>query len=242
MIRGIKQKIDELTQKHIEDMESIYSIHPYWINRDSEGDEKKIIRRALIAQLFSLKDTELVNWPDSEEWKSIKTRITALFNILEKLGCFILRKGAVESYYKFEPNTTYNGKPSAAAAEVSHWEEKTNEDICEQYDDIIRSLRYAALEKDVDESFAVKKELLSELALVLGILDDISTEKEILSAIKQAKGNTKTLFDYKLISENDKRGVEISLKSRIMDVTGFPFKAFKGDNVNQIVDDNIHAI
>lgn len=241
MIRNIKQKIDELTRKHKDDMESIYSIHPYWINRDSEGEENKIIRRALIAQLFSLKEVELTKWPDTEEWKSIKTRITALFDILEKLGCFILRKGAVESYYKFASNTTYNGKPSAAAFEVSHLEEEMNEDICRQYDDIIRSLRYAALEKDVDESFAVKKELLSELALILGILNSVSTEKEILSSIKQAKGNMKTLFEYKIISENDRRGVEISLKSQIMDVKGFPFKAFIGDNVNQLVDNNIHS-
>lgn len=51
-------------------------------------------------------------------------RINVLFDILENLGCFILRRGAVESYYAFSPNTTLNGKPSAAANEVSYWEEK----------------------------------------------------------------------------------------------------------------------
>jgi hypothetical protein len=33
--------------------------------------------------------------------------------------------------------------------------------------------------------------------------------------------------------------VEISLKSEIIDVSGFPFKAFIGDNVNQVIDINI---
>ena len=44
----------------------------------------------------------------------------------------------------------------------------------------------------------------------------------------------------KIINESNRQGVEISLKSVIIDVTGFPFKAFIGDNVNQIIDANIH--
>ena len=76
----------------------------------------------MIAQLFTVSEAELVTWPDSQEWISLKKRIAVLFDILEKLGCFILRKGAAESYYAFSPNTTFNGKPSAAANEVSYWE------------------------------------------------------------------------------------------------------------------------
>ena len=87
----------------------------------------------------------------------------------------------------------------------------------------------------------MKKELLSELALVLGILHSVDTDTELLSNIKQVKGSTESLFDYKLIKENGNRGVEISLKSKIIDVSGFPFKAFTNDNVNQIVDNNISS-
>ncbi|MBQ9718253.1 MAG: hypothetical protein IJV76_09690, partial [Clostridia bacterium] len=61
----------------------------------------------------------------------------------------------------------------------------------------------------------------------------------ISAAIKQAKSNAQSLFNYKLIQENDRKGVEISLKSQIIDVEGFPFKAFDGDNVNQVVNTNI---
>lgn len=239
MIRDIKTKIDELIRTHKENMGNIYEHHPYWINRGPEADEVDSVRRALIAQLFTVSEDSLSTWPNSEDWKSIKTRITVLYDILEELGCFVLRRGAVESYYAFVPNTTFNGKPSAAALEVSHLDEITDERICEQYSDLVRSLRFAALDKTVDESFAVKKELLSELALVLGVLHKVSTEKELLSNIKQAKGSTESLFEYKIINENNRQGVEISLKSEIIDVNGFPFKAFVGDNVNQIIDTNV---
>lgn len=45
----------------------------------------------------------------------------------------------------------------------------------------------------------------------------------------------KSLFDYKIINENGRLGVEVFLKSKIINVSGFPFKAFVDDNVNQIV-------
>lgn len=92
-----------------------------------------------------------------------------------------------------------------------------------------------------DESFAVKKELLSELALILGILPQVSTEKELLSCIKQAKGSAESLFDYRIINDSKRLGVEISLKSEIIDVDGFPFKAFVGDNVNILIDERIQS-
>ena len=241
MIRDIKTKIDELVQSQKEKMVMIYNQHPYWVNRDPEADDDKIIRRALIAQLFTVSADELATWPDPQEWTSLKKRITVLFDILEKLGCFILRRGAVESYYAFSPNTTFNGKPSAAANEVSYWEDKSNEQIYAQFSDIVRSLQFAALDKTVDESFAVKKELLSELALILGILPQVSTEKELLSCIKQAKGSAESLFDYRIINDSKRLGVEISLKSEIIDVDGFPFKAFVGDNVNILIDERIQS-
>ena len=241
MIRDIKTKIDELVQSQKENMVMIYNQHPYWVNRDPEAENDKIIRRALVAQLFTVSADELATWPDSHEWTSLKKRINVLFDILENLGCFILRRGAVESYYAFSPNTTLNGKPSAAANEVSYWEEKSNEQIYAQFSDIVRSLQFAALDKTVDESFAVKKELLSELALILGILPQVSTEKELLSCIKQAKGSAESLFDYRIINDSKRLGVEVSLKSEIIDVDGFPFKAFVGDNVNILIDERIQS-
>lgn len=239
MIRDIKTKTETLINTNKDDLNTIYENHPYWINRDKEAEENKILRRAMVAQLFTVSDAELESWPASSEWKSLKVRINVLMGILEELGCFVLRKGAVESYYATASNTTYNSKPSAAALEVSGLQEKENEEIKIQFADLIRALEYASLDKKVDESFAVKKELLSEIALVLGILEDGSSDKEIFSAIKQAKGNAESLFNYTIIEDENHKGVEVSIKSKIIDVEGFPFKVFVGDNVNQIVNTHV---
>lgn len=79
------------------------------------------------------------------------------------------------------------------------------------------------------------------IALILGILPQVSTEKELLSCIKQAKGSAESLFDYRIINDSKRLGVEVSLKSEIIDVDGFPFKAFVGDNVNILIDERIQS-
>lgn len=240
MIRDIKTELNKLIRTNRANMTNIYEQHPYWINRDLETEESKIVRRALIAQLFTTNEDNLSTWPATKEWKSIKTRVAALYDILEELGCFVLRRGAIESYYTFASNTTFNGKPSAAVTEISGLKDYSDEQISSMYNDLIRALKYAALDKTVDESFAVKKELYSELALVLGVLKDDVTEAGLYSVIKQAKGSAESLFEYSIVHEDNRYGVNISLRSEIIDVDGFPFKAFVGDNVNQIIDTKVH--
>ena len=92
-------------------MVTIYESHPYWVHRDPEVNADKIIRRALVAQLFTVTGDTLSTWPNTKDWKSIKARITALYDILEELGCFILRRGAIESYYAFAPNPIDTATP-----------------------------------------------------------------------------------------------------------------------------------
>lgn len=114
MVRGVKAKISELIMANQVELTSIYESHPYWINKSSADDMGKVIRRAVVAQLFNVTSEALQGWPNSNDWISLKVRINTLLSTLETLGCFILRKGAIESYYQFAPNTAYDEKPSNA--------------------------------------------------------------------------------------------------------------------------------
>lgn len=234
-VKSVKSALDKMIQTHKEIMSPIYQNHPYWINRDSELDEDKIVRRAMVAMLFTENDDSIATWADFDEWGKIKRRLTALFDSLEELGCFVLRKGAVESYYLHSPNTTFNGKPSAAALETTELASDNDTQVQEKYSDLLRALQFTALDKTVNESFAVQKELLSELALILGVLNEETTEAQIISAIKQAKGINSSLFDYHIIKDDARLGLEVCIKSNIINVTGFPFEIYQGDNVNQVV-------
>lgn len=239
MIQNVRDEMTKLVDANQDGLAPIYESHPYWSNRKPSDDATKAIRRAVIAQLLSSSQESLAQWPDADVWCSMQISLDNLLSSLEKIGCFVLRKGAIESYYQFAPSTTYDEKPTKAVEETSNLQDQSEAYIREKYGDIIRALEFVALTKKVDESFAVKKELLSELALVIGMLPRISDTKELYAAIKQAKGNNDSLFTYDPINENGRLGVNVSIKSEIIDVSGFPFRIFCGDNVNDVVERTI---
>ena len=239
MIQNVRDEMTKLVDANQDRLAPIYESHPYWSNRKPSDDATKAIRRAVIAQLLSSSQESLAQWPDADVWYSMQISLDNLLSSLEKIGCFVLRKGAIESYYQFAPSTTYDEKPTKAVEETSNLQDQSEAYIREKYGDIIRALEFVALTKKVDESFAVKKELLSELALVIGMLPRISDTKELYAAIKQAKGNNDSLFTYDPINENGRLGVNVSIKSEIIDVSGFPFRIFCGDNVNDVVERTI---
>ena len=239
MIQNVRDEMTKLVDANQDRLAPIYESHPYWSNRKPSDDATKAIRRAVIAQLLSSSQESLAQWPDADVWCSMQISLDNLLSSLEKIGCFVLRKGAIESYYQFAPSTTYDEKPTKAVEETSNLQDQSEAYIREKYGDIIRALEFVALTKKVDESFAVKKELLSELALVIGMLPRISDTKELYAAIKQAKGNNDSLFTYDPINENGRLGVNVSNKSEIIDVSGFPFRIFCGDNVNDVVERTI---
>ena len=239
MIQNVRDEMTKLVDANQDRLAPIYESHPYWSNRKPSDDATKAIRRAVIAQLLSSSQESLAQWPDADVWCSMQISLDNLLSSLEKIGCFVLRKGAIESYYQFAPSTTYDEKPTKAVEETSNLQDQSEAYIREKYGDIIRALEFVALTKKVDESFAVKKELLSELALVIGMLPRISDTKELYAAIKQAKGNNDSLFTYDPINENGRLGVNVSIKSEIIDVSGFSFRIFCGDNVNDVVERTI---
>ena len=50
-------------------MVTIYESHPYWVHRDPEVNADKIIRRALVAQLFTVTEDTLSTWQNGKVLK-----------------------------------------------------------------------------------------------------------------------------------------------------------------------------
>lgn len=240
IVRNIKSTINQsISEEHFHELQKIYETHPYWVNKDKDLETDKAIRRAVIASLFSSSDAEISDWPSYSDWKQLKVRLNTLFDDFEKLGCHILRRGALESYYMYSPNDVYSEKPSSAVNEVSKLQDDNPEDINQQYSDVIRALKSVSELSVIDEGYAVKKELLSELALVLEVVAHSPDTKDLYAAVKLVKGNSQSLFDYSIVTENEKKGIKVDINSKILNVVGFPFKVFPGDNVNDIVSKNV---
>lgn len=243
LIQGIKTKLAELTCEEKRDgIKEIYESHPYWKKNETEQDASKRIVRSMLAMLFSSDLDTIEKWPESEQWKQLKIRAEVVFNDLEMLGCYILKRGAIESYYNSMPNDVYEEKPTKAVAETSWLKDKEESFIKDKYRDIINALERVSETCEIDEGYAVRKELLSELALAIEVLSKAKDEKDIYAEIKRAKGQSSTLFLYNIICEDNKKGIKVELKSDILNVKGFPFIVYPDNNVNEIVSKNIMHI
>ncbi len=244
--RGIKNSLGELIKRHDGVISSHYSNHPYWI-KEGQMDEDRaelVRRRAVVGTMFIKGKDGVASWPDGVEWKSLWVRIHSLFDKYAQVGCFILRKGAIESYYRHVENTEYDDKPSKAIEEASGISGERDEDVRSWYADIVRAIEHIAICEKIDESNAVRKELLSEIAVAINELQskgESVTTMDLLSAIKNVKGSASPIFKYSIVNNEGRLGIEVSLKTTYLDVQGFPFVVYIDDNVNAVVSTSVKS-
>ena len=247
MVHGVKTDLDNLMRRTYQNLVPIYKSHPYY-KKESETElnansEKRMqtIKRALVAELFSRSDEDVLRWDGGKEWQSLLVRIGSVLEALEKAGCYVLRKGAIESYYQFANNAAYEEKPSNAVKEVEGMTSLSNDDVETHYDVMARALKSVAITEVVDESYAVRKELLSELALAMEVVENKqdATESDVTAAIKQSKGLVNSLFKYEVVHENGKVGLKISSNATTLKIKGMPFVIFSGENVNTKVRETV---
>ena len=247
MVHGVKTDLDNLMRRTYHNLVPIYKSHPYY-KKESETElnansEKRMqtIKRALVAELFSRSDEDVLRWEGGKEWRSLRVRFESVLEALEKAGCYVLRKGAIESYYQFANNAAYEEKPSNAVKEVEGMTPLSNDDVEAHYDVMVRALKSVAITEVVDESYAVRKELLSELALAMEVVGNKqdATESDVTAAIKQSKGLVNSLFKYEVVHENGKAGLKVLSNAATLKIKGMPFVIYSGENVNTKVRETV---
>lgn len=237
-LRTVKSDFNNLVSKKAESICDKFQEHPYWINREENDEVAR--KRAIMAILMKNNKEEIEKLNSGSEWSSIKTRVEVLLDCLEEAGCFILRKGAIESYYTFSDENTSSGKPSAAVKEIESLNSKSNEFIEENYFDILRALRYSARFKSIDETESIQLELLSELAPIVNNLKKDTTIDDINTIIRKARSNSESLFKYEPKLIDGMPAIEVDLESKILEVSGFPLTVKKGEDVISIVNSAIN--
>lgn len=162
----------------------------------------------------------------SGEWDRLKNRITALFNIFEEVGLFILRKGALESYYD---DNVIEDKVNASVIESEKILSLSEDNLESRYQDIIKCLKYASDSESIDESRAIRDELLS---FVSPIHAHYAEGEENLNTL----GRQSSIFHHRI---NDEGKLEVSITSKVLDVKGFPIILNKDDDVRKVINNKL---
>ena len=197
----------------------------YWKNRESDDDDLKIYRRAFLSLIYT--ETTILQ---NQDVVKMKTRLDSLFSILNEIGCFILKKGTIESYYAQSDAEISYGKPIAAVEEVDFFNSKDKNFVISQYNDIYDCLTFAAKTKEINEVEALRDLLLSILAPVMASLGKNTTQMDIQSKIRSTIGERGELFDIS-INPTDKTKISVNVKSKILEINCFPFEINKTDNL-----------
>lgn len=200
--------------------------HPYWVNRNAD-EEMCAKRRSAFCALFTTDDHELTELATDDAWSNIKARFTALLDLLEQCGLFVLRKGSIESYYLSSDQFTSIGKPSAAVNEIDHLNQLSHGDVKVAYSDVVRCIIHASSADVICEADALRDLLLSVVAPAHARFKSGDPSSNFNVLARSLLGERSKIFG--LIIENEK--LVVSIESGILNVTGFPLRLSKDDDV-----------
>lgn len=222
-----------------DDIKNQAELHYYWINRDKGKDELIAKRRSAFCWLFNTSDEEIQKAPHGAEWLTLKVRLSSLLNFLEKLGCFILRKGTIEAYYQHSATLTVDEKPNAASYEVNGLLEENSEKVQEIYGDIIRAMTFCSDLKEINEAEAIRDLLLAMVSPALASLKKETTETELKIFSNNLFGSKSSLFELTRHIQGEDLYLDVNLSTDILEVSGFPIRIKKGANPIEVVNNSL---
>lgn len=217
MTKSIHSDFCSLVQDSWEDIASVAQNHPYFTLSEDESLNK---RRSALCTIFGEHSL-------NANWNRLKNRLCVLFDIFEETGLFILKKGAIESYY--HDNHAITDKVDDAVTESEYISSVSQNEIESTYQDILSCLKYASNSEFIDESRAIRDELLRFIAPIHARYAEGETNLDEFSC-------PSSIFNYH-IDENKK--LEISMNSKVLDVKGFPILLNEDDDVRKIVNQSL---
>jgi hypothetical protein len=202
--------------------------YPYWSDKH-DLDVRR--RRCTLAQILT--NPSAFTGELGTKMTALATRYNVLLDGLEQLGCFFLRRGAIENYYA--GTSGGKGKPARASAEADRLAALAHAQLAVQYPDLVRALRCAAPGRSIDESVLLRGKLAAALGAIFQSMEPGSTDAQIeamaISIIPAIEG----LFTFYNASSGNQPTVRIELRSKIFHLTGFPLTVAKKDNLNDAV-------
>jgi hypothetical protein len=233
--RSVLSDLCRLENSAWSDIEQFASQHQYWACRNSDIPEAIAKRRALLASVLIRSEAELIPLEKGSEWLSIKARFGALFDALEKTGCFVLRRGTIEDYYLDAGGRDGRNKPQAAAAETAAWEGKENRTIAHRYSDIIRAMRFAAPIVRIDENDLLREKLGAVLGALFQTMEPQMPDIELNGRAQAVLGAEATIFRLENKSNHGRKRVRVSVASDLFRRDLFPFEIEETENLTAVI-------
>ncbi|WP_367348056.1 ATP-dependent nuclease [Sphingobium yanoikuyae] len=225
---ALRSELAGLIANNTAAIDAAVGAYPYWSDKQ-DPDVKR--RRCTLAQLLT--NPSIFTGELGAKMMALSTRYGVLLDGLERIGCFFLRRGAIENYYANTSSGT--GKPARASLEADRLSALTPTKLAEEYPELIRALRCAAPGRDIDESVILRGKLAAALGAIFQSMELGSTDAQIEAIAISVLPNIEGLFSFHNALSVDEPTVRVELCSKIFNLTGFPLTVSRKDNLNEVV-------
>ncbi|CUJ32602.1 ATP-dependent nuclease [Achromobacter aegrifaciens] len=227
--RDLRDALSAFISGHITETDAAAETYPDWSSKESRALTKQ---RVTLARILS--DPASFGGNAGVKAASLCTQYEVLLSALGVLGCFFLRRGAIENYYDVgEP--TNNGKPDRAAIEAAGFDAKEASELIAQYDDVHAALLHAAPNQLVDEDLLLRMKLGAILTPVLLGMKTESSDIQLDAIARNTIGADATVFKLKNRSTSRQLRIEVDIASPLFERATFPFQISPSDNPTTIV-------
>lgn len=223
----IRNDFAAAVDKHWPTIEAVAGAHRYWAACAPEKRSDKTKRRATLATLMSGDGSELDRASQSTDFSALRQRFVALFDALEQVGCFILRKGRIEDYYQSGAGT--GDKTEVAAQEAASFEARSAEELEGAYADVMRALRAAAPVRPVDENALLRERLGAALGHAFEFLTPDMPSEQINGRIRVAQPEL-ALFELENCSKLSELRLRVKMNSTLFPRETLPFEISKNED------------
>lgn len=198
----------------------------------SSSESKSLsVRRVTLARLL----TEPGSFEASvvADASSLRNRYQVLLEALSRLGCFFLRRGAIENYYC--DGGSDKNKPDRAVAVAAKFGASEQSDLERNYADMVDALTRVAPNHRVDEDLLLRPKLGAALSASF-LSMTVNTTDEQLNAIARATiGSHAGVFNLKNCSEETTLRIKVDIASPLFKRESFPFVVAVNENLNMVV-------
>lgn len=209
-------------------VDAAIATYPYWSEKP-DPDVRR--RRCTMAQLLT--EPSAFEGELGKKMAVLSTRYGVLLAGLEEVGCFFLRRGAIENY--FADTSSGSGKPARASAEAERFAALPKVQLASEYPELVRALRHAAPGRNIDESVLLRGKLAAALGAIFQSIEIGSTDAQIQAMAISVLPAIKGLFSFHNETKSGQLTVRVELLSEIFSLTGFPLTVARNDNLNDAV-------
>lgn len=217
-ITDFKEEVDLAAENYLD-----------WSSKDSGADAK---RRVTLARILT--EPKSFGAEASSRAESLSKKYDVLLKSLHNLGCFFLRRGAIENYYGVTEEIG-TGKPDRAALEAAGFEARETHELAACYDDIYAALHYAAPNQLVDEDHLLRMKLGAILTPVMLGMTFNSSDQQLDIIARSTIGIDATVFKLTNKSTEQHLKFEVDILSPLFERAAFPFEISPSDNPITIV-------